>query len=445
MKKKLLIYIVLGIVSVGALWIFTGTEAPKTTKKIPFKTTPVLRGDLVVKVSATGVVEPNFQVEVKSKASGEVLKFQFEEGDLIKKGTLLLQLDKSDEIRSVARAKADLTSARANVNRAKTALLSQQTKYKTSLRSAQSRVEEAEANLGEAKDKLQRQEDLFQKKFASQQALQEAQTAYKVNQENLNQSKSDLQAAEDVVHDIEVKKHEIDLAQAEVQRAEISLAEARERLDETEIFAPISGVLIEKSVEQGQIISSGISNVSGGTTLANLADMSRLFIVADIDETDIGSIQTGQVVRVTADAFPDKSFEGKVRRISPRGIVENSITIFKVKIEIQGKGKEILKPMMTANVDIISKELKNVLYLPREAVRIENNKKFAAILVNETPKEIPVTTGVRNPIHIQILAGLEEGQNVLTGDWETLWEEHQKGEDNMSTIRKMLFILRSKG
>ncbi len=444
MKKKTLIYLLLGLLSVGALWVFAGKEPPKTPEKIPFKTAQVIQGNLVVKISATGVVEPNFQVEVKSKASGEVLKFKYEEGDRIKKGQLLLQLDKSDEIRSGDRSKADLASATAKLNKAKTALLSQETKYQTNLKSAQSQVQEAEANLEESEDKLKRQEDLFQKKFASREALQGAQTAFKVNQENLVQARSSLQAAKDTIYDIEVKKHEIDLARADVQRAKISLAEAKERLDETEIFAPISGVLIEKLVEQGQIISSGISNVSGGTTLANLADLSRLFIIADVDETDIGSIQIGQQVKITADAYPGRTFPGKVQRISPKGQVENSITIFKVKIEIKGKGKGILKPMMTANVDIISKELKSVLYLPREAIRVEKSKKYAAILVNNEPQEVPVTTGVRNPIHVQILSGLEADQTVLMGDWQTLWEEHQKGDDNMSTIRKMLFILRSK-
>lgn len=444
MKKKKLIYLLLGFLGVGVLWAFAGGKTSKTPDTIPFKTAQVIQGDLVIKISATGVVEPNFQVEVKSKASGEVLKFKYEEGDHIKKGQLLLQLDKSDEIRNVARSKADLASATAKLNKAKTALLSQKTKYQTSLKSAQSQVQEAEANLKESEDKLKRQEDLFQKKFASREALQEAQTAFKVNQENLIQARSNVQAAKDTIHDIEVKKHEIDLARTEVQRAKIALAEAKERLDETEIFAPISGVLIEKLVEQGQIISSGISNVSGGTTLANLADLFRLFIIADVDETDIGSVQIDQLVKITADAYPGRAFTGKVQRISPRGQVENSITIFKVKIEIQGEGKSILKPMMTANVDIISNELQNVLYLPREALRVEKNKKYAAILVNNEPKEVPVTTGVRNPIHVQILSGLEADQKVLIGDWQTLWEDYQKGDDNMSTIRKMLFILRSK-
>jgi HlyD family secretion protein len=147
MKKKTLIYLLLGLLGMGALWVFAGKEPTKTPEKIPFKTAQVIQGNLVVKISATGVVEPNFQVEVKSKASGEVLKFKYEEGDRIKKGQLLLQLDKSDEIRSVARSKADLASATAKLNKAKTALLSQETKYQTNLKSAQSQVQEAEANL----------------------------------------------------------------------------------------------------------------------------------------------------------------------------------------------------------------------------------------------------------------------------------------------------------
>ena len=142
MKKKTLIYLLLGLLGVGILWIFAGKGSPKNPEKIPFKTAQVVQGDLVVKISATGVVKPNFQVEVKSKASGEVLKFKYEEGDRIKKGQLLLQLDKSDEIRSVARSKADLSSASAKLNKAKTALLSQKTKYQTTLKTSQSQVQE---------------------------------------------------------------------------------------------------------------------------------------------------------------------------------------------------------------------------------------------------------------------------------------------------------------
>ena len=117
-----------------------------------------------------------------------------------------------------------------------------------------------------------------------------------------------------------MKENEIELVKTEVQLAEIALDEVEERLEETEIFAPISGVIIEKLVEEGQIIASGISNVNGGTALATIADMSRLFIIADIDETDIGSVKMGHEVTITADAFPDKKFKGRVKRIAPQGL-----------------------------------------------------------------------------------------------------------------------------
>jgi len=442
MRKFLVLFtLILGVL--GFFFLIGDSNGEKEpVVKIPFKTAKVVRGNLVVKVSATGVVEPNFQVEVKSKASGEVLKFSFEEGDKVKKGQLLLRLDKSDEIRNVARAEANLDSAKANLEKARSSLELQKTRYATNLRSAESQVQEAEANLVEARDKLKRQEDLFNKKFTSQEALDQARTAYKVKEENLVQAKSDLQAAHDGVHDIEVKRHDIALAQAEVDRSQIELAEAKERLDETEIYAPIHGVLIEKLVQEGQIISSGISNVSGGTPLATLADLSKLFIMADVDETDIGQIRVGQKVTITTDAYPGDRFDGKVARIAPKGKVENSITIFKAKIEIMGKGRNVLKPMMSANVDIINRELADTLYLPREAVYRKNEAHYAAILVDETPQEVPVEVGVYNPIYIQVHEGLKADQEVLVGDWKKLWEEHKKGGDNMSTIRKMLFILK---
>jgi len=165
--KKILLFMAVGLAALGMFFLLSDENGSDAVEKIPFKTAQVIQGDLLVKISTTGVVEPNFQVEVKSKASGEVLNFSFEEGDVVKKGQLLLQLDKSDEIRNVALAQADLTSSQANLKKAKSSHLSQQTKYQTSLKSAQSRVLEAEANLLEAKDKLQRQTDLFQKKFAS--------------------------------------------------------------------------------------------------------------------------------------------------------------------------------------------------------------------------------------------------------------------------------------
>jgi HlyD family secretion protein len=440
MKKAL---ILIGVLIIVAALYLSDSELEPPAKPI-FKLAEVTQGPISVNISATGVVEPNFKVEVKSKASGEVLSFPTLEGDKIKKGTLLLQLDKSDEKRNVDKAQADLSSATAKLKKAETALILQNTKYITDIKTSQSEVQTAIANLKDSKDKLKRQIDLFKQKVVSQESLDSAQTLFKVNQQNLIQKESQFQAAKDSVHDIAMKENEVELVNTEVIRARIALEEVEERLEETEIFAPITGVIIEKLVEEGQIIASGISNVSGGTALATIADMSRLFIIADIDETDIGTIKIGHDVTITADAFSDREFKGRVKRIAPQGLVENSITIFKVKIEVLGKGRKILKPMMSANIDIVTEHVPNTVFISRAGIRDGEDGKFAMVLKDDKPEKIAVQTGIRNPIHVQIVSGLVPGDQVILGDWEKVLEEAKNSSTTGSSLKKILWMIRSK-
>ena len=440
MKKAL---ILIGVLILVAVFYFPDSELESPAKPI-FKLTEVTQGPISVNISATGVVEPNFKVEVKSKASGEVLSFPMLEGDKIKKGTLLLQLDKSDEKRNVDKAQADLSSATAKLKKAETALILQKTKYETDIKTSQAEVQTAIANLKDSEDKHKRQIDLFKQKVVSQESLDSAQTLFKVNQQNLIQAESQFQAAKDSVHDIAMKENEVELVNTEVIRARIALDEVEERLEETEIFAPITGVIIEKLVEEGQIIASGISNVNGGTALATLADMSRLFIIADIDETDIGSIKIGHKVTITADAFSDRKFKGLVKRIAPQGLVENSITIFKVKIEVLGKGRKILKPMMSANIDIVTEHVENTVFTSRAGIRDGEQGKFAMVLKEDKPEKIAVQTGIRNPIHVQIVSGLIPGDQVILGDWEKALEEAKNASTTGSSLKKILWMIRSK-
>ena len=438
--KKTLVFVGVALLLTW-LYLFPSNGSEEPPKPV-FKTSEILRGDLSIKISATGIVEPNFKVEVKSKASGEVLSFPFEEGDHVKKGALLLQLDKSDEKRNVAKARTELSSSSAKLKKAETALLLQKTKYDSDIKSSQSEIETALANLKESEDKLKRQSELFGKKFVSQESLDRAKTLFKVNQENLVQAQTRLQTAKDSIHDITMKKNEIELVQSEVIRSGIAMAEVEERLDETEIFAPIDGVIIEKLVEEGQIIASGISNVSGGTAIATIADMSRLFIIADIDETDIGSVKIGHAVRITADAFPNKIFKGKITRIAPQGVIDNSITIFKAKIEVQGTGKTLLKPMMSANIDIVTRQIKDTVYVTRAGIRKDEEGEFAVILKNDQPEKVRVKTGIKNPIHVQIISGLNPDEEVILGDWEKALQEAK--EKKGSSLRKILWMIRSK-
>jgi HlyD family secretion protein len=444
MKKTLIVLVVITILLITTYTLSGKVDNSESLSEVEFNKVKVLNGDLIVKVSAKGIVEPNFKVEVKSKASGKILTFPLEEGESIKKGQPLLHLNKNDETRNVAKANADLTSSEASLKKSRTALLLQKYRYKTDLKLTSSEVEEAEANLEDARYQKKRQHELYEKKYISQETLDKAVTSFKVNQENLTQAKVRYQAANDAIHDISMKEHEVELASAEVIRRQIALDESKERLEETDIYSPISGVIIQKLVEEGQIISSGVSNVSGGTPLAEIADMSRIFIIADVDETDIGEIRVGQKVDVTADAFYGKIFKGKVLRISPKGVVENSITIFKVKIEIIGAGKNILKPMMSSNVDIVTNKVKNTVYVSRQAIRLSENKSYAVIENDELPEEIEIKTGIQTPIYIEVLAGLVVDQEVIIGDWEKLIKEAKESKTKGSSLKKILWMIRSK-
>jgi len=444
MKKTLVVLAMSTVLLVLAYSLTAKVEDSGSLPKIQYNKVKVLKGNLIVKVSAKGIIEPNFKVEVKSKASGKILNFPLDEGESIKKGQPLLHLNKNGETRNVAKANADLRSGEASLKKSKTALLLQKHRYETDLKVSSSEVEEAIANLDDSRYQKKRQYELFKKKYISQEVLDKAITTFKVNQENLTQAKAKHQAAKDAIHDIAMKEHEVELASAEVIRRQIALDESKERLEETDIYAPISGVIIQKLVEEGQIISSGVSNVSGGTALAEIADMSRIFVIADVDETDIGDIREGQNVDVTADAFYGKIFKGKVLNIAPKGVVENSITIFKVKIEIKGQGKNILKPMMSSNVDIITNKVKNTLYVSRQAIRLSENNSYAVILNDELPEEIEVEIGIQTPIYNEILSGLVAEQEVIIGDWKKLLEESKESNSKVSSLKKILWMIRSK-
>ncbi len=330
----------------------------------PKKTVTVSRGDLVVAISASGSVEPNFQVEVKSKASGGILEFPYEPGDTVEEGQVLLRLDPRTEKRNLAQREADMAASEAD------------------LKSAQ--ANQLESDMG-----LKRSRKLRGQNLVADKELEAAIASY------------------------EVAKARVSQARAALRKASLMVDDAKERLAETIILSPIKGVIIEKSVERGQIISSGISSLSGGTTLCVVADMSRVFIIALVDETDIGKVSKGQETMVTVDAYPEKSFKGLVIRVYPMGEMRENITVFKVKIEALGESRSLLKPKMTANVEMILETAKNVLIIPEEAVRDSEEGEFVFIPNTIGTKKRAVKIGLSNGIDAEITEGLKEGEKIL--------------------------------
>ncbi|MFW6330577.1 MAG: efflux RND transporter periplasmic adaptor subunit, partial [Gemmatimonadota bacterium] len=264
----------------------------------------VERGDLEIRVEAAGQLEPILMVEVKSKASGEVKELHVETGDQVDRGDLLAEVDPRDVRNALAQARADLDVAEARVQ-----------------------VSESQARRA-----------------------QELMDANVVTQQELEQSALELANG-----------------RAALTRAETNLELAQERMGDVTIRAPITGTIIQKSVEAGQIIASASGNVSGGTTLMLMADLSSMQVRTLVDETDIGKVEPGQAAKVQVEAYPDQSFVGSVYKIEPQAVVDQNVTMFPVLVRLDNR-QGLLKPNMNAEVQVDVARADDVVLVPNAAV-----------------------------------------------------------------------------
>jgi len=285
----------------GALFWRRGEEAPAPAAAT---TAAVERRTLEISVEASGQVEPVRVVEVKSRASGEVLRVLAETGDRVESGTLLAEIDPRDVANALDQAEADLASARVRA------------------RIAAAQVERLRRLLADG--------------VVAQQ---------------------ELDTAEDAAAS----------ADSAVLRAETNLELARERRGDVAIRAPIAGTLLERQVETGQIIASATANVSGGTTLFRMADLSEMRVRAQIDETDIGRIRPGQPVRLTVEAYPGRGFTGVVEKIEPQAVVEQNVTQFPVLVRLNNR-EGLLLPGMSAEIALEVARRDGTLAVPNGAV-----------------------------------------------------------------------------
>ncbi len=235
-----------------------------------FTTTKVERRDIEIKVTATGSIEPIRVIEIKSKASGEILALPVETGDIVSAGALLAQVDTTDVAAAYRQARADLEVAR--------------------VRESVSRKN------------LDRAADLLARGMTSSGEYDQARLDYAT-------------------------------ARANVIRAETDLETKRERMVETIVRAPSAGTILKKNVEKGQIIAS-VGQVNAGTTLMTMADLSSVQVRAMVDETDVGKLRPGLPVTVTVDAYPGRSFAGEIQKIEPQSVEQQNVTFFPMIVQI---------------------------------------------------------------------------------------------------------------
>lgn len=378
-----------------------------------YGTETVGRRDIVVAVEAAGTVEPLLTVEIKSKASGEVLKVNGETGQLIQAGTLLVQIDKRTPRNLLSQAQAALEAAIARRNIAQT---------------------------------------------------QEARSRQLVQSRTINEV------------DYEKSQLELANAKADVVSAQVAVENARITLDDTDVRAPITGTIIEKLVETGQVISSPMKDFGGGTSLMKMADLTTVQVRALVDETDVGKIEPGKPVTVRVTAYPNQPFPGEVYKIEPQAKQDQSVTTFAVLIRLPNP-QGLLRPGMNADVEIKVAERRNVLAVPTVALRTprEIGTDAAAMGLDAAavrqqlgdglakasgqganadgyeygghywtfvrrdgkPVAVNVETGITDLEFSEVLVGLDEGDAVFMLPSTGLLEQQARGQEMMRRFSVM--------
>jgi len=310
--------VILGLVLVAAGACKKPLPAPV------YQAVPVEKRDIIVSAQASGAIQPDTTVEVKSQASGEILEIKVESGQLVPRGQLMVHIDPRIPKNNVDQARANL--------------------------------DVAEAKLANATAQKQRSDELYKS-------------------QSITQTEHD-QAVLDFA-----------TAKAGVVSAQVNLQNAQITLDQSEVRAPITGTIIELDVERGQVISSPTSTVGGGTVLLKMADLNRVQVVTLVDETDIGKISPGLNATVTVDAFPNHPFQGTVLKIEPQATTQQNVTMFPVRVRIENR-EGLLKPGMNTEVEIHVGRREGVLAIPNAALRTQKDVGSAAMVLGLSPDEV---------------------------------------------------------
>jgi HlyD family secretion protein len=301
--------------------------APACRKPQPvllYEPQAVARRDIVVTAEANGSVQPIQIVAVKSRASGTILEMRVETGDMVHRGDTLVKVDRRDPTTAYNQAQADL--------------------------------EVAQAQAGNAAAQKRRADEMFAAGVLSE-------------QDHDNASLADANA------------------RAQLVRAQAGLQSAQDALTDCNVLAPVDGTVLAKNVEAGGVITSAVRDVSGGTVLLQMADLSTVEVQALVDETDIGKVRAGMPVTITVDAYPNRPFRGTVLKIEPQSTVTQNVTMFAVLVNIPNP-EGLLRPGMNAQVAIQIGERQNVLAIPTAALRTERDVASAALVLGLDPQDV---------------------------------------------------------
>jgi RND family efflux transporter MFP subunit len=315
----------------------------------------VERGDLIDEVSESGKIAPAFDVDIKSKVSGEVKAVHVEEGQAVAKDDLLYELVDTDYARDVALAKVAMSRAK---------------------------LEQENAEV----ERKRREQALASR------AVSEA--------------------------EYDVAKRQVELARISVNSAWVQLQAAEDRLAYAQVHSPIDGVVIARNVEPGEVVTAGMTATVNGEPQLTIAQMDRLLLELDLNQIDVAKVAVGQVARILLDAYPGAEIGGTVTQIAAAGHLDHTrgIDVFTVKVEVDPSRSEVeIKPGMTAEVRIRIGDYPDVIKLPAETVFEEDGKTYVWQVVERDGKKskekVEVKIGRRSDREVEVLSGLDAGDS----------------------------------
>ena len=367
-KHSLWKWILLGSVVIG---VGFGLYGCNKENKITYITAPLTRGNIIQKITASGIINPISTVNIGTQVSGTISEIFVDYNSLVKKGQLLAQIDPALFEATVAQRQAALDIAKAQ-------------------------VEVSKNDIVYYKKHLDRIKKLNSSRYSADKELESAQRDYDNSIVQLN------------------------LQEAQVKQAEAALNSAEIDLHYTKIISPVDGIVVSKVVEVGQTVAASFQT----PTLFNVAeDLTKMQIEASIVEADIARVKEGQKVEFSVDGYPDEIFIGKVTQVRNEAITTSNVVTYEVIIEIDNSEQK-LKPGMTANVEIITAEKENVLLVPNKALRFfmedesgqtqRYQDKGIWIMQNGTPTRISIKTGVSDDEQTEISgSGLNEGSEII--------------------------------
>jgi len=432
--KKILLIILAVVVAAGLVAFMVYKQQSGYTKVLTAK---LAKQDLSTIVSGTGQIKPKTYVNLGATAMGRITHLYVKEGDHVKKGQMVATVENVAQEASVSGQQAAIAAARTDIQ-----------SYVAAEKTAEANVEHAQADLEQKKLDWDRAQGLFKAGILAKQDYDAKKAAYDTDVASLAQAKASLNQA--IANTASARGH--------LQTQEAMLRSNQNALDLTKAIAPFDGIVTNQPVREGETVVEGIQNTEGSTFMT-IADMSVITAEVKVDETDIVNIRLGQPADVTVDAIPGKVFKGHVTLVGDQALLRSTGVAtsqstsgteeakdFKVVVTLDTPSDE-LRPGLSTTAKITTAHKPGVLSLPIQALTMYappapggSGKVEAAstgATAAATPKQgvfviekdshgkqrakfVPVTTGITGATDIEVLSGLKEGDEVVTGPYKTL-------------------------